>query len=264
MNLKPTIKHLRQKIVKQPAVLDILGALAYAYAWLAGKTGKFKMQGIEEFEKLIAEHDGGIFVAWHGRALLLPYFWRNPRPMKALVSPHNDGRIIARLLKGFHIASIDGSSDRHALSAALDIVRELEQGTVVALIPDGPRGPRMRLNKSVIYFAQKTGKPVMGFTYSSRGAKVLQKSWDAMLLPKLFAEGEMATTKPLFVPKEATEEKLEELRKNFEDELNALTIALDRKFGLPEILPADGIKIKRTDSNNKAGAATTDNNDKGA
>ena len=50
MNLKPTIKHLRQKIVKQPAVLDILGALAYAYAWLAGKTGKFKMQGIEEFE----------------------------------------------------------------------------------------------------------------------------------------------------------------------------------------------------------------------
>ena len=148
------IKHLRQKISKLPVVLDLIGGLAYLYAWLAGKTGKFDVSGIDEFEKLIADNDGGIFVAWHGRALMLPYFWRNPRQMKALVSPHNDGRIIARLLRGFNILSIDGSSYRKALPAALSIVHELEQGTVVALIPDGPRGPRMRLNKSVIYFAE--------------------------------------------------------------------------------------------------------------
>lgn len=94
------IKHLRQKISKLPVVLDLIGGLAYLYAWLAGKTGKFDVSGIDEFEKLIADNDGGIFVAWHGRALMLPYFWRNPRQMKALVSPHNDGRIIARLLSG--------------------------------------------------------------------------------------------------------------------------------------------------------------------
>lgn len=134
------IKHLRQKISKLPVVLDLIGGLAYLYAWLAGKTGKFDVSGIDEFEKLIADNDGGIFVAWHGRALMLPYFWRNPRQMKALVSPHNDGRIIARLLRGFNILSIDGSSYRKALPAALSIVHELEQGTVVALIPDGPRG----------------------------------------------------------------------------------------------------------------------------
>ena len=73
------IKHLRQKISKLPVVLDLIGGLAYLYAWLAGKTGKFDVSGIDEFEKLIADNDGGIFVAWHGRALMLPYFWRNPR-----------------------------------------------------------------------------------------------------------------------------------------------------------------------------------------
>ena len=170
------IKHLRQKISKLPVVLDLIGGLAYLYAWLAGKTGKFDVSGIDEFEKLIADNDGGIFVAWHGRALMLPYFWRNPRQMKALVSPHNDGRIIARLLRGFNILSIDGSSYRKALPAALSIVHELEQGTVVALIPDGPRGPRMRLNKSVIYFAQKTGKPVIFVVCSG---STLALPWEA-------------------------------------------------------------------------------------
>ena len=225
------IKHLRQKISKLPVVLDLIGGLAYLYAWLAGKTGKFDVSGIDEFEKLIADNDGGIFVAWHGRALMLPYFWRNPRQMKALVSPHNDGRIIARLLRGFNILSIDGSSYRKALPAALSIVHELEQGTVVALIPDGPRGPRMRLNKSVIYFAQKTGKPVMGFTYSSEGAWI--------------ARGAVAGTRPLFVPPDATEEEMEQMRRAFEDELNTLTQELDRKCGLPEIVPAGEMKNKR-------------------
>lgn len=230
---------------KKPFVLNLIGVLAYIYTWLVGKTGRFDVQGQKEFEELIAAHDGGIFVAWHGRALMLPYFWRNKRLMKALVSPHQDGRIIARLLKGYHILSIDGSSDRHALGAALEIVKELEAGTVVSLISDGPRGPRMRLNKSVIYFAEKSGKPVMGFTYSSEGAKVAKKSWDAMLIPKLFKKGVVLGTKPLFVPRGADEEEMERLRKQFEDELNALTFEADKRCGLEEILPGEEKKSKR-------------------
>lgn len=245
MEIKKTIKHLRQKITKQPFVFDMLGRLAAFYVWLVGKTGQFDVHGLEEFEKLTEENDGGIFVTWHGRALMLPFFWRNKRLMKALVSPHNDGRIIAKLLRIFHIYSIDGSSDRNARAAALDIVRELEKGTVVSLISDGPRGPRMRLNKSVIYFAQKTGKPIVGFTYSSQNAAVMKKSWDAMLIPKLFAKGEVASTKPLFVPQDLSEEQMEELRVNFEKELNDLTLALDKKFGLPEIVPGEDRKNKR-------------------
>lgn len=245
MNFKKIFKDKLKAIGKKKAVLEIIGGLAFMYTWLVGKTGKFEVCGQKEFEGLIAAHDGGIFVTWHGRALMLPYFWRNTRLMKALVSPHQDGRIIAKLLRGYHILSIDGSSDRHALGAALEIVKELNEGTVVSLISDGPRGPRMRLNKSVIYFAQKTGKPVMGFTYSARGAKVAKKSWDAMLIPKLFSNGVVLGTKPLFVPKDATEEEMEKLRVMFEDELNALTAEADKACGIEEILPGDAKKLKR-------------------
>ena len=103
----------------------------------------------------------------------------------------------------------------------------------------------MRLNKSVIYFAQKTGKPVMGFTYSSEGAWIAKRSWDAMLIPKLFARGAVVGTRPLFVPPDATEEEMEQMRRAFEDELNALTQELDRTCGLPEIVPAEEMKNKR-------------------
>lgn len=103
----------------------------------------------------------------------------------------------------------------------------------------------MRLNKSVIYFAQKTGKPIMGFTYSSEGAKVFKKSWDAMLLPKLFKKGVVYGTKPLFVSKDADEEEMEIMRQKFEDELNALTYAADKTCGLEIILPGEEKKSKR-------------------
>ena len=245
MNLKKKIKHLIRDFMRLPIMLNIIGTLAGVYVWLVGKTGNFDVQGQEEFEQLIAKHNGGIFVTWHGRALMLPFFWRNTRQMKALVSPHQDGRIIARLLRMFHILSIDGSSDRHALGAALEIVKELNNGTVVSLISDGPRGPSMRLNKSVMYFAQKTGKPIMGFTYSAKGSKIAKKSWDSMLVPPLFCTGCVRATKPLFVPAEADEGALEVLRQQFEDELNNITFAADRCCGLPDILPGKEKKIKK-------------------
>ncbi len=244
MNLKKKFKHFLRYIGRLPLFLNLIGSAAGAYVWLVGKTGRFKVRGIEEFERLIKENDGGIFVCWHGRALMLPYFWSNLRQMKALVSPHADGRIIARLLRMFHILSIDGSSDRNARGAALEIVKELNAGTVVSLISDGPTGPGMRLNKSVIYFAQKTGKPVMGFTYSAKGAKVLRRNWDDMLIPPLFGEGLVRGTKPLFVPADADEAEMERLRLAFETELNALTAEVDKECGVEGIVPGH-MKKKR-------------------
>ena len=100
---------------------------------------------------------------------------------------------------------------------------------------------RKELNKSVIYFAQKSGKPIMGFTYSVKNAYIAS-SWDSMVVPYPFAKGVVRATKPLFVPKDITEEEAEKLRKQLEDELNQITLDLDKECGLPEILPG---KAKR-------------------
>jgi len=245
ISLKGRIKLFIKGIGKKPFVLNLIGCIAFIYTWLVGKTSKFDVEGMREFEKLVDEKNGGIFVTWHGRALLLPFFWRGKKVIKALVSPHQDGRIIAKILKCFGILSIDGSSDRNARGAAVEIFRELKKGNVVALISDGPRGPSMRLNKSVIYFAQKTGKPVVGFTYSTHHSKVMRKSWDDMLIPRLFDRGYVKSTKTLYVPKDIDEERLEKIRVDFETELNNLTFEVDGKCGLEPILPGGSKKIKK-------------------
>lgn len=246
MNVKNVIKKHFKALGKKPAVLNLIGTVAFCYTWLVGKTSRFEnTYHFKDFDTLIQQNDGAIFVTWHGRALMLPFFWSNIRPMKALVSPHNDGRIIARILRGFNILSIDGSSNERAFSSALEILKELKKGTVISLISDGPRGPSMRLNKSVIYFAQKSGKPIMGFTYSAKNTYVAQKSWDSMLVPLPFSRGYVQATKPLFVPKNATEEELETLRLNFETELNNLTFEVDKKCAIPPILPGKTPKPKR-------------------
>ncbi|MBQ8750211.1 MAG: lysophospholipid acyltransferase family protein [Alphaproteobacteria bacterium] len=245
MNLKNKLKDTIKSIGKKPAISNLIGFIAYIYTLLIGKTSSFKVTGFKEFDELIKKHNGAIFVTWHGRALFLPYFWSNSSPMKALVSPHQDGRIIAKLLRSYNILSIDGSTDRNPKKAALEIVRELNKGTSVALISDGPRGPRMRLNKSVIYFAKKTGKPIMGFTYSAARSKVMKKSWDAMLIPPLFTSGYVFSTAPLFVPASATEDEMEILRQQLEDELNLITKKADELCGLDEITIGDDEKKRR-------------------
>lgn len=223
------LKRALKSIFKSTIFLNLIGYIAFLYTYLVGKTGTYDNQEVKQNSTLLKEHNGGIFVSWHGRALMLPYIWHHPLPTYALASPHQDGRIIARLLNCYNIKTIDGSSDRNAARAALTITKTLNNGSIVCIISDGPRGPRMKLNKSVIYFAKKTGKPIIGITYSSQNAKVLQKTWDAMLLPKPFAKGYVATTKPIFVNKDATEEQMEQIRQSLEDELNALTFKLDKQ-----------------------------------
>lgn len=245
MSLKKIIKHMVRWLGRTAPVLYLIGKMAYLYSYLVGKTGKFEVHGADEMDAIYTQNNGGIFVGWHGRVLMLPYFWHGTQPVKALVSPHADGRIIACTLASYNIGSIDGSTDQKAARAAVDIVKELRQGTIVALISDGPRGPRMRLNKSVIYFAKKSGKPIIGLTYSSERAKVFRKAWDALMLPKLFKKGIVFTTKPLFVPSDATDDDVERLRLQFETELNELTFKADEICGIDKVEPENCAREKK-------------------
>ena len=68
------------------------------------------------------------------------------------------------ILKKFGIGNISGSSNQKSNEAALELMRNLQQGNSIAIIPDGPRGPSMKLSMSPIFYAQKSGKPIIGIT----------------------------------------------------------------------------------------------------
>ena len=238
-------KHMGKKIIKSRAACAVFSFLAYWYVRLVAATTKWDIRDINNFYDNLNKYGSVIFIAWHGRVPMIPYFWDKRSILKALVSPHRDGQIIVGLLRRFGIGHIDGSSNERSLSAAVTLLKELQNGTTIAIIPDGPRGPSMTMGLSPVYYAQKTGKPIIGVTYSIADSYVVERSWDRMLLPKPFHKGICAVTKPFFFLVNADKEELEHCRRLIEDELNNLTWQIDKELGMPYVPKGTLPKRKR-------------------
>lgn len=235
--LHKRIKKQLKRIESSPLVIGLAGILIYCYSILVGITTKWQKRGIEETYKIWEKDKNIILIIWHGRSLLPCYFWKNKKkfPMSALVSPHRDGRLIAAVLKLFGIKIIDGSSNEKANSAALSLMRELQNNHSITIIPDGPKGPNMKLSHSALYFAQKSGKPIIGMTYSIKGSKLVNRSWDKMMLPPLFSQGIASTTEPFYIPSNLTEEEFEQYRLKIERTMRELTWKIDKELGIPKV-----------------------------
>lgn len=245
--LRKRIKHALKKWEASAFTTSLLGYVLYIYARLVGITTRWKTNNIEETYKVWEKEKAIILIIWHGRALIPCHFWKNKKkfPMSALASPHRDGRIMAAVLRDFGIKVIAGSSNENANGAALALMRDLQKNNSITIIPDGPKGPNMKMSRSALYFAQKTGKPIVGMTYSIKKSKFVTKSWDKMMLPSLFSEGIAATTKPFYIPDNLSNEEFELERQKIEKELTELTWECDKKLGLPKIEQGTAIRPKK-------------------
>lgn len=245
---------LLKKITKSAVVTNLISSLLYLYIKFIWKTSKWEVSGLDKLLKTWEQSGNFILVGWHGRALLMPLMFKKNlhAPMSALVSLHQDGRLIAGILEKFGIKTIGGSSNNNAKGAAVNIMHTLNQNTSITIIPDGPRGPRMRMTMSPIYFAQKTGKPIFGMIYSVKKAKIIEKAWDKMMIPAPFNQGIFLISEPFYVPADASEAELEQYRLKFEQIMNQLNHDADQKMGIPQIEPGSHAKQKRNSS--KTGA----------
>lgn len=243
MSCKP-IKHFIKKITQHPRFISFLSSILYYYARLVGATTRWQISGVNPLYQKWEKDKAIILIIWHGRAMMIPHFWNHKQPLNALVSLHKDGRIIAGFLEKYGFGTIGGSSTEGAQEAARGLLHSLQKDEAVAIIPDGPVGPRMKMNDSPLYFAMKSGKPIFGATYSIEHS-FIAKSWDAMMIPLPFCRGAVHVTKPYYIPADASAEDLARYKQEIEEELNTLTFKADRCFGIPKIEPGACAKRKR-------------------
>ena len=221
---KKYLKKPLRKLGEHSGIVSSLSGFLYFYARFVGMTTRWHIEGwTEALEN--ARRQGIILVIWHGRALMMPGFKPKDVPVTALASPHRDGRLIAGLLHKFDIKTIDGSSNENAAN------------TTICIIPDGPRGPRMRMSRSPIYYAWKTGKPIICGAYSIENSFIVEKAWDKMMIPLPFSRGVSKTSRPIYVPTDTPEKELESYRQQLEQELNQIQSDCDREMGRRPILP---------------------------
>ena len=238
MSVKYFIKSNIKNIMKSTFVIRFIAFMIYLYAKLIGKTCHWNFVNTEMAQKL---NKNAIFVVWHSRATMMPFFYQLlfKRRMAALVSPHQDGQLIAYMLKHFRITPINGSSNENPRQAALELMRKLQEDYDICISPDGPRGPRMRMKKSPIYFASKTKKPIVCVCFSSSPAAVVKTSWDNMLLPLPFTKGIFEISDPLYIPENLDDSSIETYRQKLEDFANKQLAHCDAFVGRKPTLPAD-------------------------
>ncbi len=164
-----------------------------------------------------------IYAFWH-ESLLAPTKIRTR--VKVLISQSADGELIAQVCRHLGIGTIRGSTSRGGAQGLLDMVRE-GHDTHLAITPDGPRGPRRRLQPGIIFVASHTGLPIVpigvGFTRAWRAG-----SWDRFALPRPGSTITGVLGEPILVPPDLDSEALEYYRRHVEGALLAATQAAER------------------------------------
>ncbi|RME82903.1 MAG: DUF374 domain-containing protein, partial [Zetaproteobacteria bacterium] len=153
-----------------------------------------------------------ILCFWHARILMMPHAFRG-WPGLMLISEHADGEVIAQAVARLGIASVRGSSTRGGAKALVRMVRAAREGRPLGITPDGPRGPRERVQMGAVWLAKKTGLPLRAVCYAtSRYWRA--PSWDRFYVPMPFSRGVFVFSELLDVRGLSDEEaqtKLQEL-----------------------------------------------------
>lgn len=138
-----------------------------------------------------------ILAVWHGQ--LLPALCRHRgEPITLLVSRHADGEYLASAARSWGFETVRGSSTRGSVSGLRGLVRALRAGRIVAVTPDGPRGPARRPKAGALAAAQLTGAAIIPVgTAANRTWRL--RSWDRFELPRPFARVRVAYGTPIHV-----------------------------------------------------------------
>ncbi len=206
--------------ISSDSLISIISALAAWYTRLVGWTSHLEISNDEQVWARFRDGKNMIFAFWHNRFSMMPFvYWQyfKMERIAVIVSESRDGELVARFLQSFRFKAIRGSSSRGGKRAMLNLMRSMREGWDVALTPDGPRGPRYRVQNGIIALASTTGAPLLPVSYASSLRIIFRGSWDHFRLPLPFSRIKLVFGDPILVKKgvrgEDREALQEELRR---------------------------------------------------
>jgi len=202
-----------------------LGKLAF---WLWSKSVRMTILGEEPYKALRNEGKPVVFLVWHGRIFIVPFFFRK-RNIMPLVSPSEDGEIPAQIMARWGYKILRGSGSHAIIRAWNSMKQELREGGEVIIVPDGPKGPGRIMKMGGIKLAHETGAYLVPFSFSASNKKVLS-SWDSFVIGKPFSRVVAVYGDPIAIDHSLNPEDLEKERTRLEKILCDLDTWADRYF----------------------------------
>ncbi len=206
-----------KSLLRSAPVQALLANLLGLYLALALRTNRWSIEGQEHFIPHAAGQPA-VFAFWHEYlplAPMLPALGRRQAVYRrtgvyVLVSRHRDGRFIGALVRRFGVDSIYGSSSKRGESkggaASLRIMlATLARGDMIAIAPDGPRGPRRQAAPGVAQLAALAGVPILPCAACTT-RRIQLNTWDRMPIPLPFGRAVMVFGPVIRVPRDGWKE----------------------------------------------------------
>ncbi|MDR1962194.1 MAG: lysophospholipid acyltransferase family protein [Planctomycetaceae bacterium] len=162
-----------------------------------------------------------ILLFWHEH-ILCPLYLRRHNNVTMLLSRHGDAEIVGQIARLSGMRCIRGSSFHGGAAAVKQFLETRSQQSIIAVTPDGPRGPRRQLAVGPIFLASKLQIPIVllgvGYDHPWR-----IRSWDHFAVPRPFSRGRFIVSPKFPVPADLDKNGLDFFRQKFETLLTHLT-----------------------------------------
>jgi lysophospholipid acyltransferase (LPLAT)-like uncharacterized protein len=205
--------------LRNPWLIRIAAAVVAAGLWCWLRTLRFRRCGLDgRHHPTDPREQQVLYVFWHESIFGTLCA---PGRLKALISQHADGELIARACHWLGLGTVRGSSTRGGSKAMQSLVRAVGSEANLAITPDGPRGPRRKMQPGAIWLASATGLPIVliGIGYA-RAWRL--NSWDQFGVPVPGSGVTAVLSQPIYVPADLGRDDLERWRLHLERELNRM------------------------------------------
>lgn len=206
--------------LKQRLLIRLADWAFYLLINFIGKTVKFEIKGLENYEAVERADKLPIICFWHNRIFLGTFFHRD-RKIVVITSQSFDGEYIARFIQRFGYGAVRGSSTRGGVGALVEMIRLMKNGLATSFSIDGPKGPRYVAKSGACLLAKKTGNPILPLSVEAEKFWTIN-SWDKLQIPKPFTRAKVFYAEPIFVAKDANDEEIEKKREELQNKLDGL------------------------------------------
>lgn len=162
--LKPVERWLKVAVLP-PAGATLIRTL--------GRSMQIETRGHEHVDRLYREGQRVIIAFWHARQVMMPLTYRGTLA-HILISQHQDGEMIARIVERFGFRAVRGSSTRGGVEALRELIRLGRSGVDLVVTPDGPKGPPQIAKMGVIQLARASRLPIIPLAFSCSKKKFLR------------------------------------------------------------------------------------------
>ncbi len=182
--------------------------------------------GADVADRIVADRDQAYVPCyWHQQHILCSQLMRRwlRRGFRAcyIVSASVDGEVPARIARSWGADVIRGSAANTGALVLRDAQQKMKDGVSIVATSDGPLGPAFEFKAGTVLMARVGNAPLVPIACAADRAWYLN-TWDRFMIPKPFARVVIAIGEPIDVPRRASPEELESIRRRMQDAIQAL------------------------------------------